>query len=124
LNDCGGFYISGYSLKAHFNPTILKLFRDEGCTAVTVSGNEIRLAIQVGMDPTKIIFNGNGKMQWETELAVRQGCLINIDSAFDLQHLQEITKRLSIKAKIILRLNPNIDTVSTQYSHFYCNCSF
>ncbi len=30
------------------------------------------------------VFNGNGKLPWELELAAEKGVLINIDSEFDL----------------------------------------
>ena len=34
-----------------------------------------------------MVFNGNGKMQHELDLAVENGVLVNIDSEFDLEHI-------------------------------------
>lgn len=44
--------ILGFSIKANHNPTLLKLFADNGCYGIAVSGNEIRLALQAGI-PTE-----------------------------------------------------------------------
>ena len=59
-----------------------------GSGAVLVSGNELRLALRAGFDPTRCIFNGNGKLPGELELAVASGVLVNIDSEFDLANIQ------------------------------------
>lgn len=32
----------------------------------------------------RTVFNGNGKLPWELELAAEKGVLVNIDSEFDL----------------------------------------
>ena len=106
-----GNYILGYSIKANYNPHLLKLIKDAGCTGVTVSGREIQLAIQAGIEPTKIIFNGNGKTMWELELAARNDCLINVDSLFDLHHLVKVTEDLRCTARVLLRINPDVDSV-------------
>jgi diaminopimelate decarboxylase len=36
----------------------------------------------------RTIFNGNGKLPRELELAVENGVLINVDSEFDLANIQ------------------------------------
>ena len=112
LEECQLPYLLGYSVKANYNASILKLFNELGCTAVAVGGHEIELAIRVGMDPEKVVYNGNGKVGWEVELAVNHGCFLNIDSHFDLRHTIAACKKLNKTAKIILRLNPDIDPVS------------
>jgi len=51
----------GYAVKANHNVNILKHLASMGCGAVLVSGNELRLAIESGFSPEKMVFNGNGK---------------------------------------------------------------
>jgi diaminopimelate decarboxylase len=58
-----------------------------GSGAVLVSGNELKMALLAGFDTNKMVFNGNGKMLHELELAVENGVLVNIDSEFDLEHI-------------------------------------
>lgn len=45
--------IIGYAIKANNNFKILEHLRKMGCGAVLVSGNELRLALRAGFDPTK-----------------------------------------------------------------------
>ena len=52
-----------------------------------VSGNELKTALKAGFSNQKLVFNGNGKMQHELDLAVENGILVNIDSEFDLDHI-------------------------------------
>ncbi|PKI59500.1 hypothetical protein CRG98_020131 [Punica granatum] len=46
--------VIGYAIKANNNLKILEHLRGLGCGAVLVSGNELRLALRAGFDPTKI----------------------------------------------------------------------
>lgn len=45
--------VIGYAIKANNNLKILEHLRSLGCGAVLVSGNELRLALRAGFDPTK-----------------------------------------------------------------------
>ncbi|CDP21529.1 unnamed protein product [Coffea canephora] len=45
--------IIGYAIKANNNLKILEHLRHLGCGAVLVSGNELKLALHAGFDPTK-----------------------------------------------------------------------
>jgi diaminopimelate decarboxylase len=108
-------YLIGYSLKANYNPHILRLITSAPQTGVVaVSGHEVQLAIAEGIDADRIIFNGNGKQPWELAMAVRVGCLVNVDSLFDVRRLlrtyeQCAGRRPDGPVRVLLRLNPNID---------------
>jgi diaminopimelate decarboxylase len=111
--------IVGYAIKANNNLRIVELLRSLGSGAVLVSGNELRLAVRAGMDMTKTIFNGNGKTIEELEFAVTCGCLINVDSEFDLEHIVTAAAAVEKKgsagagkaatARVIIRINPDVD---------------
>lgn len=101
--------IIGYAIKANNNLRIVEHLRSLGSGAVLVSGNELRLAMRAGMDMTKTIFNGNGKTVSELEFAVKCGCLINIDSEFDLEHIRLAANKMSVTANVLIRINPDVD---------------
>lgn len=101
--------IIGYAIKANNNLRIVELLRSMGSGAVLVSGNELRLAIRAGMDMTKTVFNGNGKSLDELQLAVKVGCLINIDSEFDLEHIVLAAELRGTPANVLIRINPDVD---------------
>lgn len=100
-----------FLLQANYNPEIICLMRQFGCWAIAVSGFEVTLAIQRGICPENIILNGNGKQIWEIEIAVKNGCLINVDSIFDLQNILKVTQKLDKKVQVLIRLNPDINAV-------------
>ena len=105
-------FILGYSVKANYNINLLILLRKLGCSAVTVSGFELKLALGAGFPPNKIIYNGNGKTDWEINLAITCGCFVNVDSHFDLARIIKVAKELGKKVKVMIRVNTDIDPVS------------
>ena len=46
-------YIIGYAVKANNNFKIMQLLQGQGSGAVLVSGNELKLAMAAGFDPSK-----------------------------------------------------------------------
>lgn len=80
-----------------------------GCGAVLVSAKELRAAIKAGFDTKKMVFNGNGKMQGEFDLAVEHGVLVNIESELDLDQLIQAGKNTGKKARAMLGINLDSD---------------
>ena len=101
--------IIGYAVKANNNLHILKHLQNMGCGAVLVSGNELRLALVAGFDPRQMIFNGNGKTLPELVLAVKHQVMVNIDSEFDLLHIQKAAEISDTLVKVLIRINPDVD---------------
>jgi len=85
--------IIGYAVKANNNLKIMQHLRSLGSGAVLVSGNELRLAMAAGFDPSRTVFNGNGKLPAELEYAVQLGVLVNIDSEFDLRNIEAAARK-------------------------------
>ncbi|CAL4905431.1 unnamed protein product [Urochloa decumbens] len=101
--------VVGYAVKANNNLPVLRLLRELGCGAVLVSGNELRLALQAGFDPTRCIFNGNGKTLDDLKLAAESGVFVNVDSEFDLENIVRAAKATGKKVPVLLRINPDVD---------------
>lgn len=112
-----------YSIKANFNPSILKLFHQNGCWASLVNKNELLLALKVGIKGENLIFNGNGKKLIEIELAIKNKCYLNIDSLFNLRDTVKIAKKLNknenlkscFPVKLLIRVNQNENANVHQY---------
>lgn len=98
-----------YSMKANGNPAILKIMKENGCSLTLVSGLELKLALELEFPPDEIVFNGNGKQQWEIDLAIRSGVMLNIDSVFNLKQTIDGSKRANAPVNVLLRVNPNIE---------------
>ncbi|KAE8708250.1 Diaminopimelate decarboxylase 2 [Hibiscus syriacus] len=101
--------IIGYAIKANNNYKILQHLRKLGCGAVLVSGNELKLALRAGFDPTKCIFNGNGKILEDLVLASKEGVFVNVDSEFDLENIVAAARIAGRKVNVLLRINPDVD---------------
>jgi len=101
--------IIGYAIKANNNLSLLKRLSALGSGAVLVSGNELLLSLAAGFDLKRTILNGNGKTLEELNLAIEHGVLINIDSEFDLKHIQQTAKQLNQPANVLIRINPDVD---------------
>jgi diaminopimelate decarboxylase len=105
-----------YALKANANGSILKLLADEGAGADVVSGGELYLALAAGFAPDKIVFAGAGKREDEIEYAINQDIFsFNVESAAELQSISRLALRTGKKARISLRINPDIDAQSHPY---------
>ncbi|XP_050364068.1 diaminopimelate decarboxylase 1, chloroplastic-like [Argentina anserina] len=101
--------VIGYAIKANNNFKILEHLRGLGCGAVLVSGNELRLALRAGFDPTRCIFNGNGKLLDDLVLAAQEGVFINVDSEFDLENIITAARIAGKRVNVLLRINPDVD---------------
>lgn len=101
--------IISYALKANSNLTIARHLREAGAGATLVSGNELKIAMAAGFDPKKVTYNGNGKTAAELSLAVLHNVMVNIDSEFDLEHIRKAASETGKRAKVTLRINPDID---------------
>lgn len=104
-----------YAIKANNNVHILKILHSLGSWATLVSGNELRLALAAGFEPSQLIFNGNGKTISEISLAIQQGVMVNIDSFFDLDHIQTIAEHINHRARVLLRIAPDLDVAVHPY---------
>ncbi len=103
-------HITCYAYKANSNLSLCRILAGDGCGADAVSWGEIRRALEAGVPPGKIVFNGNGKTENELENAVRAGILMFIvDSEPELKLLDRVSRRLNRKARVALRINPAIN---------------
>lgn len=105
-----------YAIKANANPEILNQICEFGLGADTVSGGEIRRAIQAGFSPDGIVYAGVGKTDAEIEYAL--DCNIscfNVESVEELDVISEIAARKGVKARVALRVNPDIDAHTHHY---------
>ncbi|MDQ5915798.1 MAG: diaminopimelate decarboxylase [Pseudomonadota bacterium] len=105
-----------YAVKANSNLGILNLFARRGAGFDIVSGGELQRALAAGADPQKIVFSGVGKTADEMRLALETGILcFNVESAPELDRLNEVAGTIGKKAPISLRVNPNVDAKTHPY---------
>jgi diaminopimelate decarboxylase len=105
-----------YALKANTNSKILETIAKSGLGADCVSGGEIKLALESGFSPNKIVYAGVGKTDWEIELALKESIFcFNAESIPELQIIDELARKQNKVARVCLRLNPNVDAKTHHY---------
>ena len=105
-----------YSVKANPNLALLKILSDRGAGADVISGGELFRAIKAGVSPNRIVFAGIGKTQEEIEQALDLGVLmLNVESSEELKMIDQIAGAMGKKARIALRVNPDIDARTHPY---------
>ncbi len=93
-----------YAVKALSNLSILSLFKELGSGLDTVSIQEVKLGLQAGVEPSKIIYTPNGVSLEEIEEVAAMGVQINIDN---LSILEQFGSRHP-KVPVCIRINPHV----------------
>lgn len=105
-----------YALKANFNEQVLEAIRKIGFGADCVSGNEVKKAIDLGFDSQKVVFAGVGKSDKEIIEALNSNIFcFNVESVQELEIINELAAKLGKKARVALRINPNVDAHTHKY---------
>ena len=98
-----------YAVKANANPVLLAEIAASGLGADCVSGGEIRAALDAGFKPESIVYAGVGKSDAEINLALENGISrFNVESAAELEVINELALKAGKKAPVSLRVNPDI----------------
>jgi len=105
-----------YAVKANSNLSVIKHLGDMGAGCDCVSIGEVRRALLAGVSHYKIIFSGVGKKDDEIQEALEKDILmINLESEAELERVEIQAKVLEKKARISIRVNPNIDPQTHPY---------
>ncbi|MBF0244497.1 MAG: diaminopimelate decarboxylase [Planctomycetes bacterium] len=93
-----------YAVKANYNPAILRILKEEGCGADTVSDWEVRLCLECGFPPENIIFTGDNGSDEEMRYCLEKGVLINAGSLSQLDRLGHMAPGCRVR----VRINPDV----------------
>ena len=109
-------HITAYAIKANSNIAILRLLAKEGAGGDIVSGGELYRALQAGIPPQRIVFAGVGKTDDEIRYALKSDILMfNVESSAELLAIDRVAGELHRKARVALRINPDIDPHTHPY---------
>jgi diaminopimelate decarboxylase len=105
-----------YAVKANSNLAVLNILARLGSGFDIVSGGELERVLAAGGKAEQIVFSGVGKTMTELRraLEIGVGC-INIESEAELLRLNTIAVEMNKKAKIALRINPDVHSQSHPY---------
>jgi len=109
-------FLVHYAMKANVNPSVLAVIKNAGLGADCVSGGEVQAAIDAGISPSKVVFAGVGKADWEINLGLDNNIFcFNVESIPELEVINELAAIKGKVAKVALRINPNVSAHTHHY---------
>jgi len=99
-----------YAVKANSNLAVLDVLARYGAGFDIVSGGELARVLAAGGDASKTVFSGVGKSEPEIAVALKADvACFNVESAAELDRIDAVAQRLQQRARVALRVNPDID---------------
>ncbi|MBI4041699.1 MAG: diaminopimelate decarboxylase [Deltaproteobacteria bacterium] len=109
-------HLISYSVKANSNLSILKLLAQLGSGFDIVSQGELFRIIKAGIPTDRVVFSGVGKTEDEMKYALQHNILsFNVESESELLRLNKVAGELYQKARVSLRVNPDIHPQTHPY---------
>jgi len=105
-----------YAIKANSNLAVLNVLAKLGAGFDIVSRGELERVLQAGGDANKVVFSGVAKTAEEMQFALEKGVhCFNVESAMELERLNEVAMEMGVKAPVSLRVNPDVDAQTHPY---------
>lgn len=105
--------IIGYSYKTNALPWLIRHFNNLGCFAEVVSPSEYELARLIGVEDSRVIYNGPVKTQESFYDALSKGCIVNVDSQREIEWIEQ---RPIPESHIGIRVNFDIEAMCPGHS--------
>lgn len=105
-----------YAVKSNSNIAVLNVLAKLGAGFDIVSVGELERVLKAGGDPAKCVFSGVAKTADEMRRALAVGVhCFNVESAAELERLNDVAVEMGVKAPVSLRVNPDVDAGTHPY---------
>lgn len=105
-----------YASKALLTKAIARLISELDIGQDVVSAGEIYTGIHNGVNPEKMYFHGNNKLNQEIRYAIENNVgTIVIDNRMEVERVNQIAGELAKKQRVLLRLNPGVEAHTHEY---------
>ena len=105
-----------YAMKANSNLAVLNVLARLGAGFDIVSGGELERVLAAGGSASKVVFSGVGKGEREIERALTADILcFNVESVAELERIDALAQRMSTRARVSVRVNPDVDARTHPY---------
>lgn len=113
------------AMKANPLIRIMEFLREQGMGVEAASIGEVNIALRIGYEPDKIVFDSPVKTNDELAFALREGIHLNLDSFAELARVDLLRQEIPSVSTIGIRVNPQVGTgtiaessVAGSYSKF------
>lgn len=105
-----------YAVKANSTLGVLSVLVQLGAGADIVSAGELYRWLRAGGVASSVVFSGVGKTEAEMKIALDAGIgCFNVESAEELFVLDRVAQRMGKRARISIRVNPDVDPETHPY---------
>ena len=105
-----------FAVKANSNLAVLNVLARLGSGFDIVSVGELERVLAAGGDAGKVLFSGVGKQAHEMRRALEVGIrCFNVESAAELERLNQVAADMGKVAPVSLRVNPDVDAKTHPY---------
>ena len=99
-----------YACKAYVNPSLARIFQEEGLGLDVVSGGELAVAQAAQFPPERVYFHGNNKGPEELDMALGWGLgRVVVDNLYELHLLNDLAVKKGRVQDILIRVSPGVD---------------
>ncbi len=98
-----------YAIKANPFPAVVQHLAGLVDGLDIASLGELRVALDTGMDPTRISFAGPGKRPPELAAAIAAGIIINLESSRELETVARLDGEPGRRPRVAVRINPDFE---------------
>ena len=102
-----------YAMKANPMPAVVQHMAGLVDGFDIASGGELRVALDTPMAPELISFAGPGKSDADLTCAIAAGVVLNMESDGEMERVAVIGKRLGLRPKVAVRVNPDFELKSS-----------
>lgn len=93
------------AVKSCWGLPVLKTAASNGCGADVSSENEMKLALMAGIEPDKLVVNGNAKTDEVISYAIQKHLRLSVDSIYEYQQIEKLAKELDTPARVLIRIS-------------------
>lgn len=112
----GTSHLVCFAVKANSNLGVLNVLARLGAGFDIVSGGELERVLAAGGRADRVVFSGVGKTRQDMRRALEVGVhCFNVESADELERLQDVAAELDVRAPVSLRVNPDVDAGTHPY---------
>lgn len=105
-----------FAVKSNPNIAILNIMAKLGSGFDIVSQGELERVLAAGGEPNKVVFSGVAKSHQEIARALEVGIrCFNVESAAELERINQVAAEMGKIAPISLRVNPDVDAHTHPY---------
>jgi diaminopimelate decarboxylase len=104
----GAFRVA-YSIKANFNPSVIRSFTSEGIMFDLTAPSELQFLVRCGGSPRDVVYTSITETLAEYESVLKMGVgRVVVASANGMTNLAEAVARTGARIKVMVRVNPEV----------------